>query len=40
MQKELNLNYQQTVIERDRYKQSGDENIKLKQKMAELELAN
>lgn len=40
VQKEMTLNYQQTVIERDRYKQSGDENIKLRQKVAELELAS
>lgn len=40
VQKEMALNFQQTVIERDRYKQSGDENIKLKQRLAELEKDN
>jgi chromosome segregation ATPase len=40
VQKEMTLNYQQAVIERDRYKQAGEETVKLKQRLAEAEQAN
>ncbi len=39
LQKEMNLKFQQIHIERDRFKQAGEENIKLRQKLAETELA-
>ena len=39
LQKEMTLNFQSIHIERDRFKQAGEENIKLRQKLAESELA-
>jgi len=35
----MTLNFQSIHIERDRFKQAGEENIKLRQKLAETELA-
>ncbi len=39
LQKEMTLNFQSIHIERDRFKQAGEENIKLRQRLAETELA-